>query len=151
MKTIKRILITGEGQNGTVSDPAYRFVKDVLKRRYGNSVTFAEAGELDEVVNKIRAAGYEAEYDGFEWNVMEPSDYSPGNVVEVSNDFVMKIKLRVIEVRDDEKHGRIAKVKYVERPRKRAIWVKAQTEESFEAEMKDAIRGKYATDDKGGV
>lgn len=137
MKIVQRIWI--KGTNGNCADKAYTFVSQVLKRRYGNGVTFALAEETEAIIKQLSEAGYEAKFDGFQWPIMEPSDYEPGKEVILVNDFAMKVPIKVLEVKRDEKHGLIARVKYSDRPRKRAFWIKAQTEESFQREVKEAI------------
>lgn len=137
MKTVQRIWI--KGTNGNCADKAYKFVSEVLGRRYGNGVTFALSEETDSVIKQLADAGYEAKFDGYSWPVMEPSDYEAGKEITLVNDFAVKVKMKVLEVQQNETHGRIAKVKYSDRPRKRAVWVKAQTPESYEREIKEAI------------
>lgn len=137
MKTIKRIYI--KNQNGTCGDPAYHFVKNVLKRRYGNGVTFELDSENGKVLQSLKEAGFQADYDGFSWPIMEPADFEPGKTITQINDFAMRVNLVIKEVLTDPKHGVIAKVKYADRPRKRTFWIKAQTQESFVKQLKHEL------------
>jgi hypothetical protein len=45
------------------------------------------------------------------------------------------IPMLVKEIKDDNIHGRIAKVKYVNYPKKHGIWIKVKTQEQFENEI----------------
>jgi len=56
MLKIKRIAIK-EGQ-GHCGDKVYPFVRDVLKRRYGNSVTFCFDWEVDNIINQLKEKGH---------------------------------------------------------------------------------------------
>ena len=137
MKTVIRIQI--QGQEGNCGDTAYKFVTEVLKRGYGNAVTFALEHEADSILNQIREAGFQAYFDGYDWPIMEPSDYRVGNVVTHINSFAMRTELKIVELLEDAQNGLIAKVKYVSYPRKKAFWVKAQTQESYIKEVKEAL------------
>ena len=134
MKTIHRIFI--ENQVGNCGDLAYKFVKTVLKRRYGNGVTFALSEEKEKILSKLINAGFNCKLDGFKWDLYEPTDYIVNNIIKLTNDFNMSTAFKVMEISEDIKHGKIAKVKQVDRPRKKAVWIKIPTKESFLNQLK---------------
>lgn len=135
MLTVKRIYI--EGGRGTVGDTAYSFVDKVLKRRYGNSVTFALDFEAEEVIAEIKKAGFNCGLDGYEWNLSEPSDFVPGKMVYVEGDFGM-VKVVVKELVPSDKRGIRAKVN-IPNSRKQAVFVSIPSQEEFEYKIRKEV------------
>jgi hypothetical protein len=144
MKTVNRIEIkNAQWSNG--NDPfefkcraAADFVKNELGRRFGNGVTFALSEELQDVLYKLRNAGFEAEPDGFRWDILEPSDYETGKTITLIGEMGGAVRMNIMEttIRDGVKY---AKVKYTDRPRKHAIWIKTVSETDYQKTLQDAI------------
>jgi hypothetical protein len=132
MLTIKRIGIT-EGQ-GHCGDKVYPFVRDTLKRRYGNSVTFCFDWEVDKIIQQFKDVGFIAYDDNFIIKVTEPSDFKVDGLIYCEG-MIGDIPMTIKEIKDDNIHGRIAKVKYVNYPRKHGIWIKVKTQGQFENEI----------------
>ena len=132
MITIKRLGIK-EGQ-GHCGDKVYPFVRDVLKRRYGNSVTFCFDWEVDNIINQFKEVGFTAYDDNYNITISEPKDYQIGSVV-LCEGMLGNIPMLVKEIQDDVTHGKIAKIKYVKFPRKHGIWIKVKTQKTFEDEI----------------
>lgn len=132
MLKIKRIAIK-EGQ-GHCGDKVYPFVRDVLKRRYGNSVTFCFDWEIDNIINQFKEKGFNAYDDEYNITISEPKDYQIGNTIYCEG-MIGDIPMLVKEIKDDVIHGRIAEVKYVNYPRKHGIWIKIKSSETLEKEI----------------
>ena len=132
MLKIKRIGIK-EGQ-GHCGDKVYPFVRDVLKRIYGNSVTFCFDWEIGNIINQFKEAGFTAYDDNYNIAVSEPSDFEIGKTVLIDG-MLGNIPMLVKEIKDNNIHGKIAKVKYVNYPRKHGIWIKVKTQKTFEDEI----------------
>jgi hypothetical protein len=137
MKTIQRIFI--KNQQGDCSDKAYEFVKNNLKRRYGNAVTFALAEETEAIIKQLQDAGFECKYDGYSWSIMEPSDYIVEGIISITSSFGINVPLQIVDIIEDNKYSKRAKVKYVDFPRKRAFFIKAQTQDTFIEELKKEL------------
>ena len=132
MLNIKRIGIR-EGQ-GHVGDKVYPFVRDVLKRRYGNSVTFCFDWELENIISQFKEKGFNAYDDNYNIKLSEVKDFQIGNIVYLEG-MLGDIPMLVKEIKEDNIHGRIAKVKYVNYPRKHGIWIKIKSNETLENEI----------------
>ena len=132
MLKIKRIGIK-EGQ-GHCGDKVYPFVNQVLKRRYGNSVTFCFDWESENIINQFKEAGFTAYDDNYNITISEPKDYEIGKTIYCEG-MIGDIPMLVKEIKDDNIHGRIAKVKYVNYPRKHGIWIKIKSKETLEKEI----------------
>lgn len=135
MLIIKRIGIK-EGQ-GHCGDKVYPFVSQVLKRRYGNAVTFCFDYEVEKIINQFKEAGFTAYDDNYTIKLTEPKDFKIDNIVYVEGMFG-NIPIIVKEIKEDSIHGIIAKVKYQQYPRKHAIWIKVKSQNELESEI-----GKY--------
>ena len=131
MLKVNRIFI--EGSNGTCDDSAYLFVKNTLKRRYGNAVTFAFDFETAEIIKKLEDAGFKAKLDGYTWNISEPEDYVKGKEVFVDGSF-STVRMIVKDV-ITHKGSKLAKVVYADRPRMKAVHIYIPTEENFQKEI----------------
>lgn len=132
MLKIKRIdILEGQGHCG---DKVYPFVSEVLKRRYGNAVTFCFDWELEKVIAQFKEAGFTAKDDNYDITISEPEDYQEGKTVSLEG-MLGNIPMLVKEVKEDSVHGKIAKVKYVNYPKKHGIWVKVKTQQQFEDEI----------------
>jgi len=144
MKTVNRIEIkhaqfsNGDAPFGIKHWAAAEFVKNELGRRFGNGVCFALNEELQDVLHKLRTAGFEAEPDGYKWDILEPSDYEAGKTITLVGEIGGAIRMTVIETKVNN-GVKIAKVKYIDRPRKHAIWINTPTEESYQKTLQDAI------------
>jgi len=132
MLKIKRIGIK-EGQDHC-GDKVYSFVRDTLKRRYGNAVTFCFDWELEKIINQFKEVGFTAYDDNYNITISEPKDYEIGNTVYCEG-MLGDIPMLVKEIKDDNIHGRIAKVKYVNYPKKHGIWIKIKAKETLEGEI----------------
>jgi hypothetical protein len=129
---IKRVRIT-EGQ-GHCGDKVCPFVSEVLKRRYGNSVTFCFDWELENIISQFKNAGLTAYNDNYDISISEPIDFEIGKTVLIDG-ILGNIPMLVKEITDDNLHGRIAKVKYINYPRKHAIWILVKTQKILEDEI----------------
>ncbi len=132
MLNIKRLQIKG-GQ-GHCGDKVYPFVRDILKRRYGNSVTFCFDWEMNNIINQFKEAGFTAYDDNYNVKITEPKDYEKGKIVYLEG-MLGDIPMLVKELKDDVIHGRIVKVKYVNYPKKHGVWVKVKTKDILEGEI----------------
>uniref|UniRef100_A0A6H1ZBA9 Uncharacterized protein n=1 Tax=viral metagenome TaxID=1070528 RepID=A0A6H1ZBA9_9ZZZZ len=132
MITIKRIAI--EGGSSTCCDKAYHFVSKVLKRRYGNSVTFAFDWEVAAIIKKFKEAGFIAKDDNYSIKVFEPEDYKVGNTI-LADSFLGFVPLVIKEIFTSDEGNLTANVKYARYPRKRSINIYIKTKEEMEREI----------------
>jgi hypothetical protein len=132
MIKIKRINIL-EGQ-GHCGDKVYPFVSETLKRRYGNAVTFCFDWELENIINQFKEAGFTAKDDNYNITISEPEDYQIGKTVLIEG-MLGNVPMLVKEIKDVAVHGKIAKVEYVNYPKKHGVWIKVKTQKELEDEI----------------
>jgi predicted 2-oxoglutarate/Fe(II)-dependent dioxygenase YbiX len=131
MLKVNRILILGG--DGNCNDKAYPFVTNILKRRYGNAVTFAFDFETEQIITQLGDAGFKAALDGYSWNISEPEDFTKGKEVFIDSTFSI-VKMIVKDV-INYKGSKLAKVVYADRPRKKAVHIYIPTLEEFQKDV----------------
>lgn len=137
MLNIKRIFVKAGEERSEERMKAYRFVKDEMKRRWGNSVTFCFEWEVEEFIDELKEAGFEAYDDDFKIRLNEPEDFEVGKDVYLEG-MLGNIKMVVKEKAQVDGKDAV-RVKYADRPRKKGVWVRPVTQ----AEVDEQIKEKY--------